>query len=383
MRCSAGRTVLFSFLILVLLLNDTSAAADVTDFQVDSTDLRIYRDGLVRITQTLTVNETMPVISFPIFGGSSINSSIVLDENNTVLDYEIGATDLSVFTLGTTHVSVQYDTNSLTSKDAEVWTFLVNTPYNVTVFLPEDSTIVYLNGVPNSIDINENIMSLSLFAGFWEISYTFPLNPPASFLVSNLKVSPAEILPNEEVSVSVTVTNIGGQTGSYSVPLLVNQVKEDTKLVTLAQGGSTSVEFKVSKQNLGTYTIDVDGLVHTFTVTEVPSNPVEHSDSIPLEYLVSVAVVAVVVVVVLFFVTKRKGPNTEIIFKTHPQLNPEEKSVIQFLVDHGGKAFESQIREKFPDIPRTSLWRLVKRLERLEIVKVKKIGLENQVQLKK
>jgi uncharacterized membrane protein len=47
-----------------------------------------------------------------------------------------------------------------------------------------------------------------------------------------------------------------------------------------------------------------------------------------------------------------------------------------------GKAFEAEIRERFLDIPRTSLWRLVRRLEKLEIVQVKKIGLENRVELK-
>jgi uncharacterized membrane protein len=67
----------------------------------------------------------------------------------------------------------------------------------------------------------------------------------------------------------------------------------------------------------------------------------------------------------------------------NPQLNKEEKDVIEFLAENEGKAFESQIREQFPDIPRTSLWRLVKRLEKLEIIEVKKIGLENRVELKK
>lgn len=381
MRQGAGQAVLFTVLVLVLLLNVSSVTADVTEFQIDSTDLQVYRDGLVRVTQTLTVNETMPAISFPLLG-ASVDNFIVLDENNTVLDYEVGTTDLTVFTLGTTRVSLQYDTHSLTSKDAEVWTFLVNSQFNITVFLPEDSTIVYLSGVPDSIDTNANTISVSLFSGQWEISYTFPLIPPAKFLVSNLKVTPAEIKPNEEITVSVTVTNIGGQAGSYSVPLVVNQVTEDTKLVTLAKGESTSVDFKFTKQTLGTYSINVDGLVHSLTVTETPVNPVEPSGSFPVEYLVAVAVVAVVIVV-LFFVMKRKGPSAEAVFKKFPQLNPEEKNVIQFLADNDGKAFESEVREKFPDIPRTSLWRLVKRLERLEIVKVKKIGLENQVELKK
>ena len=60
----------------------------------------------------------------------------------------------------------------------------------------------------------------------------------------------------------------------------------------------------------------------------------------------------------------------------------EERDVIRFLTENDGKAFESQIREKFPDIPRTSLWRLVKRLEKLDIILIKKIGLENRVELK-
>jgi uncharacterized membrane protein len=57
--------------------------------------------------------------------------------------------------------------------------------------------------------------------------------------------------------------------------------------------------------------------------------------------------------------------------------------VIQFLVDKDGKAFEAEIRQKFSDIPRTSLWRLIKRLEKMGLVSIKKIGLENRVELKK
>ena len=83
------------------------------------------------------------------------------------------------------------------------------------------------------------------------------------------------------------------------------------------------------------------------------------------------------------YVKRRKGPNVDKILKTNPQLKQEDREVIKFLAEKDGKAFEAEIREQFPDMPRTSLWRLVRRLERLEIVEVKRIGLENQVQLKK
>ena len=61
----------------------------------------------------------------------------------------------------------------------------------------------------------------------------------------------------------------------------------------------------------------------------------------------------------------------------------EDRAVLEFLAEKDGKVFEAEIRERFPDMPRTSFWRLIKRLEKLEIVEVKKIGLENQVILKK
>jgi uncharacterized membrane protein len=61
----------------------------------------------------------------------------------------------------------------------------------------------------------------------------------------------------------------------------------------------------------------------------------------------------------------------------------EDRTVIEFLAQKEGKAFEAEIRQRFPDMPRTSLWRLIRRLESLEIVEIKRIGLENQVQLRK
>jgi uncharacterized membrane protein len=108
------------------------------------------------------------------------------------------------------------------------------------------------------------------------------------------------------------------------------------------------------------------------------------SSSVPIEYLIAAAVAAVTAILAaLLFVKRRKGPNVEKILKAYPQLMTDDREVIKFLAEKDGKAFEAEIREKFPDMPRTSLWRLVRRLERLEIVEVKKIGLENQVELKK
>lgn len=384
MKLVAPRAILILCLACIILSTIPLAAADVAEFQVDSTEIQVYRDGLSRITQTITVNETMPAITFPLLG-SSVDNFIVLDENQTVLDYDTEAGDLTVYTLGATSVSVQYDTHSLTSKDAEVWTFLVNSPYNLSVLLPEDSTIVYLSGAPTSIDSEGDQIVLSLFADTWEVSYIFPLNPPAAFEVSNLNVTPNDVSAGDSVTVSVTVTNVGGQTGSYSIPFSVNQTIEETKSVTLKGGESTIVDFTVTKEALGTYNVKVDDLSTKFTVTDEPSGggQADGDSSLPIELLIAAVAIVLVVVIVSLLLFFRKKPNPDKIFRTNPRLNQEEKDVIQFLVAHGGKAFEAEIRENFPSIPRTSLWRLVKRLENMGIISIKKIGLENRVELKK
>jgi len=381
MKVNAGQTAFVVFVAVTLLLTVTSTVAQETDYQVESTDIKIYRDGLARVTQIVSADETIAAVSLPLLGSSASNY-IVLDENQTVLDYEDPeGNNLTVLTLGATTVSLQYDTHSLTLKHGEVWTFIVNTPYNITVQLPEESTVVYLSKTPTEIDMENN--RLTLFPSQWEINYVIPLNPPADFQISDLTVTPAEVKAGEEVTISVKVTNIGGQSGSYTVSLILNQIIEQTKTVTLASGASTTAEFKITKQTLGTYNIEVEGLSDELTVSEEAPNGGGPSDSLPIEYIAVALIAVAAIVVAVFFLLKKQKPNAEKIVKLHPQLNQEEQNVIQFLAENEGKAFESQIRERFPEIPRTSLWRLVRRLEKLDIIKIKKIGLENQVELKK
>jgi uncharacterized membrane protein len=294
MKLCDGRVIFAALSIITLFSIITATAAGESRFEVESVNLNVYRDGLVHVTQTLIVNELFPEIILPLLS-SSIENVIVLDENQMAVDYEINGDNLTVFTLGAERVSVEYDTISLTKKEAEVWTLVVDNPYNLTVFLPQNSTVVYLSKMPTAIDTSGTRITLSLYPGQWEISYVLP------------------VLPEDE-----------------------------------------------TKDKEAPWT------------------------TIPIEYLIA-ALVAVTAVVLsaLLIVRRRRGPNVEKILKAYPQLKKEDREVIQFLAEKDGKAFEAEIRERFPDMPRTSLWRLVRRLERLEIVEVKKIGLENQVQLKK
>jgi len=88
----------------------------------------------------------------------------------------------------------------------------------------------------------------------------------AIFEVSHLTINPTEVSAGEAVEVSVTVTNVGKQSGEYSVTLTINGVVEDAKTVSLAAGESRVVTFIIRKDVAGTYEVVVNGLTGSFRV---------------------------------------------------------------------------------------------------------------------
>lgn len=67
--------------------------------------------------------------------------------------------------------------------------------------------------------------------------------------------------------------------------------------------------------------------------------------------------------------------------KQKGNLKPEEKDILFYISEKEGAAFEGEIRNKFI-LPKTSLWRLIKRLEREDLIEITKIGGQNLIKLK-
>jgi uncharacterized membrane protein len=64
------------------------------------------------------------------------------------------------------------------------------------------------------------------------------------------------------------------------------------------------------------------------------------------------------------------------------QMREDDKQLISFLEQNGGQAFERDLRKKFL-LPRTTMWRAVKRLERQGIIEIEKKEFQNLVKLRK
>ncbi len=338
MKRGGMRSYFVGIVFAFLIVNTQVILAQESGFQIELVELKVYRDGVVHIDSLLAVNDTVPSISFELLT-SSLDNVFVIDENYTFVDYEVDAENMTIYSFGATRIHVEYDTIALTEKESGVWTILLQCPYNVTLYLPSDSTIVYLNSIPTSMATENDLITLSLYPFNWEISYILPIVGPTFFTVSDLNIIPSEVNVGEEVTVSVVVTNVGDVEGSYTAILKINGNEEEVKTVTLGAGTSTEIEFMVRK-DVGTYNVEVDGLTTQFRVNEVP---------LISNYFVYAIIFIVIVAVISFLVIQRKKTSSsEELFKKHPHLRKEDREVVEFLDARGGKAFESEIRDNFP-----------------------------------
>ncbi len=130
-----------------------------------------------------------------------------------------------------------------------------------------------------------------------------PLPAPAAFVTTDLSITPAEVEPNEAVTISVSVANTGDIEGSYTVVLMINDVTEAEESVTIAAGASQSVSFSVTKEDAGIYSVTIDDLSGTFVVTEVTPPPT------PINWPLIGGIIAGVIVVglLIFFVVRRRA----------------------------------------------------------------------------
>jgi len=99
---------------------------------------------------------------------------------------------------------------------------------------------------------------------------------PATFQVTDLVLDSDWVQVGEPVQISVDVTNIGKNSGNYTVTLIIDDIPITTKTVQLSGGETTTVTFSATEQTEGTHTITIDSLTGSFKVTsEAPTKKAE------------------------------------------------------------------------------------------------------------
>ncbi len=129
-------------------------------------------------------------------------------------------------------------------------------------------------GLESDVDPTQDIIT-ALVSHLTTFAVLAPLPPPtpATFEISSLSISPNEVDTAVPVTISVLLINTGETDGNYTVTLKINGVTEETKQVDLMEGTQREITFTMSRDKAGTYLVDVNGLIGSFTVNEIAISP--------------------------------------------------------------------------------------------------------------
>ena len=108
----------------------------------------------------------------------------------------------------------------------------------------------------------------------------------AAFTSSGLTIDPSSIDVGGTVKISVEVTNTGAKSGTHKVALMIDGEVEDEMTVTLNPDETETVSFEVSASQLGTFSVEVDGLSGSYTVTEKEKRPPGGIPGFPYEAII-------------------------------------------------------------------------------------------------
>jgi uncharacterized membrane protein len=269
--------------------------------------------------------------------------------------------DLIIYPDGSTHISTEIDIDPfLTDYELNLFGSTIDNlvvvgdnEFLLDTDIIDDSVLIQTFG-SSIISIEYDIHDLVSKQGkLW----TFSLDSPSNFTL---------LLPQNSAIVGMT-----------NLPINMEIINDQNKLT--LPSGKTEIDYLFSNT-----------ISNSIPDTETETNYFSYA-------IIGGVLVIILIGAVIIIRTKQKNlkpinhnPITEknnildieTIFKLKPDLREDDKELVKFIFNNGGKALESELRKKFLQ-PRTTMWRAVKRLEREGVIEIEKKDLQNLVKLRK
>jgi uncharacterized membrane protein len=410
----------FTTLVLMLILAFNPVLANGQLYYAPSElSIKVYAYGYAVVDYLVDVDPTRPNVNVTLFG-SHYTDTLVEDQDGLILDYSPAEGGLSIDTLGSISVLVSYSTQDLTDKSGQIWTFAVTAPVDTSIILPEGSTIVSFSSVPLSMSNLGETLLLTMPGGEIEISYTIGVVGTRERAVAVINDAEATIegIKTEGVIVDEAETLLQQAQEALDGELYAEaeQLAEDAKdsaLETQAQAYSASTEISQTGEAIAA-ALDAGrtvGLEEARALLQEAEDAYDAGDYVGAEGLagdariaateatkkgglpmvwIGAAAVLMALAVGAFFLTRKGGMERVVdapvrfdldrLFEEHSHLRLDDKEVLRFLAESGGEIFAAELRERF-NVPRTSLWRMIRRLEKEEVVEVATIGGQSLVKI--
>ena len=389
------------------------------DYQGISTSVKIYSDGSASIDLVIEPDPTLARLNVSLMG-DIYEDILASDPDGIILSWKENAEGIEVDGLGVDQIIISYMTQSITNKTGSKWTVMVESDANAIITLPKDAVLVGLSPAPLAITTLEVNTVITMPAGTSSVSYllgTTGTRENALILLTQAHEQVSEIGLRAIVSQAEGIleeAQTAYDSGLYSQSEQLSRQAMEQASTTLEMANqamdsiSRAEDMIASKLGLnvdeaqavldsaeaahlaGDYQKAMDDADQAYELAmAVEAEP--EPGGFPITYIVGGAVV--LVAVGAFLMMGRKKPEVKIErpesvqpdvdldeeFRKRPHLRTDDKAILRFIQDSGG-AFITEVRERF-DIPKSSAWRMIKRLEDEGLVQSTTVGRETYLQL--
>ncbi len=380
--------------------------------------ISLQSDGVTRLDYLFEAEVTSLQTNVTLLG-ENIQDLFILNEDGLPLEYEEADEVITIYSLGSSLVNLSYLTSDLTGKNGVIWSLSVEVPVSTEILLPIGATIINLNTIPLSIDTVDERTDLIMPAGQVEIQYTIDIIDSETLAQAAIDIAQAKIKEAENNGIIVTdAQNKLDEAKAFyqqesfldaedSASSASNMVEEIVEKKNLAEAKITATEAAIEIAEESSRTIGLDEAESLLSDAEAAYQQGDYDQALiyaeqalelvlntekPRDNTVFYAAGLVLVLGIgAYLITRRKTTiehvpvqveiDLERLFNEHPELRMDDREVLKYLAENDGEAFAFDIRDRF-DIPRTSAWRMIQRLQRYEVVDERKIGGQSLIRIK-
>ena len=409
------------------LLLLAAAAASLTpayglDYTPATLTLDVFSDGSVDVEYRVEADPTLVKVNVTLPGSDYVDM-LVTDPTGLILDWASAPNGIEVDTLGSDEVTISYSTQSLTNKTGSMWSVTVDTTVNPIITLPVGAVLVGLTPAPNDISIVDNRAAVTMPAGLSRVSYllgTTGTREHALVLLSGAEkavtAAEAEGVVVDDAEAALAQARDAYDAGLYStseqystqasglVEEAVALAGEAEAAIQDAKALMQSKQGKISQDTLKAASDLIDAAedahasgeyASALSGAEEASTMLSEAEEIRSDQTLLIAGVVLVVLAAAgaYMLRRRReaepperpdepsaNVDLDAVFKERPHLRTDDKAVLRFIQDKGG-AFITEVRDQF-NIPKSSAWRMARRLEEEGLLKVTSIGRETYLQLR-
>lgn len=422
-----GKRILL--LILPLVLFSPLITVWSKDYIPNSLTIDIFPDGSVNVDYKIKPDPLLARVNVSL-PGKYYADLLIVDEDGIILDWDPVDEGIEVDSIGAEELSISYSSVSLTNKTGSIWSVSIDSEASTKYLLPLDAVLVGLSSTPSSISIIGNRAAIIMPPGTSRISYSLGATGTREHTIVLLYQAETKIYEANQLEIDTTVqeetflqATQAYEAGSYIISErfsqeIIDQVSEiivqatkandqiisaqdllEQKINVVSSRTIDSAKIKLddalAEYNKGAYLSAYNLATETIQILEEAKT--EATQNL-LPYSFGFLAIFGIGGYIIYShknnskILSEEDPQAQVssedipkvdldkVFKDKAHLRTDEKAVLRFIEESGG-AFITEVRDRF-DIPKSSAWRMVKRLKEEGLVTVTMIGRETHLQLR-